>query len=108
MLDLIPVTVTPSATSVVLSWTQSSSQTSYRILLTRITGAGNGQVLCDDVAHERPPITTSSLSENVSNLEEFSTYTATITATFHATLGIPAVAGIFITTFTTLSAGTIT
>ena len=95
--------VIPSATSVDLSWTQSSNQTSYRISLTRITGVENGQVLCDDVAHERSPITTSSLSQNISNLEEFSTYTVTIMA-----IGIPGFAGNFTTNFTTLSAGTIT
>ena len=103
--DLIPVTITPSATSVSLSWSQSSTLTSYRISMTRVTGVGNGQVLCNDVADEKSPIATLALSQKISNLEEFSTYAVTIVATFHKMLGIPDVAGIFNTTFTTLSAG---
>ena len=97
--------IIPSSTSVALSWNQFSPQTSYTISLTRVTGEGSGQTLCDDVAHETLPIETSALSQRISNLEEFSTYTVTITATFGVTLGIPAVAGIFNTTFNTLSAG---
>ena len=109
-LDLVPVTATPSATSVALSWYQSFTRTNYTISLTRVTGEGNGQVLCDNVTDEKSPIETSALSQRITNLEEFSTYIVTITAKFYRRLDIPAlarIAGFINTTFTTLSAGTI-
>ena len=109
MLDLLPVTVTPSATSVALSWYQSLTGTNYTISLTRVTGVGNGQVLCDNVTDEKS-IETSAISQRIRNLEEFSNYTVTITAKFHGSLKIVALAyitGFINTTFTTLSACTI-
>ena len=70
-----------TATSVDISWTQpdfSLPVVEYRILLTRVTG--NGQALCTG---SRPAVTTTDTSMSFTGLEEFSTYTVTITAKFN-------------------------
>ena len=80
--------LSPTATSVTITWTQPVSEFSlpvlnYRVSLTRVTGSG--QVLCPSVMDSRPPVTTmASVTIEFTGLHEFSTYTVTVTARFNA------------------------
>ena len=72
-----------TATSVTVSWTQppfSFTPVNYTVTLKRVTGSG--QALCANVEDSRSPISTSDTAQDFSNLEEFSTYRATVTARF--------------------------
>ena len=53
----------------------------YTVSLKRVTGSG--QALCTQVMDSRPAVTTTDTSMSLSDLEEFSTYTVTVTATFN-------------------------
>ena len=76
----------------------------YSVLLTRVTGAGNGQVLCNqDAMDRRPAITTTNTSMSFTGLEEFSTYTVTVTTIFNVSGSNMDVVSNRM--FTTLSAG---
>ena len=83
-----PAVVTTSsltATSVTISWSPQPAQfrlpvVKYTVSLTRVTG--NGQALCTPVMDSRPAVTTTDTSLSFTGLEEFSTYTVTVTTTF--------------------------
>ena len=70
-----------------MSWTQppfSLSPLAYTVSLTRVTGSGNGQVLCTGDVDSRPVVTTAATLIDFISLEEFSTYRITVTARFSA------------------------
>ena len=74
-----------TATSVTISWSPQPTQfhlpvVEYTVSLTRVTGSG--QALCPQVIDSRPAITTTDTSMSFTGLEEFSTYTVTVTTTF--------------------------
>ena len=71
------------------------------IELTRVTGSG--QALCPDVEDNRPEAGTSATTFDFTNLEEFSTYTVTVSARFMAFGSSPVVPTV--ETFMTPSAG---
>ena len=76
-----------TTTSVSITWTQpefSLPVMNYTVSLTRVTGSG--QVLCPSVMDNRPPVTTMATvtSMEFTGLQEFSTYTVTVTARFSA------------------------
>jgi len=74
-----------TATSVTISWTQpefSLPVVEYTVSLTRVTGSG--QALCPSVMDNRPAVATTGNSMSFTGLEEFSTYTITVTATLDA------------------------
>ena len=80
-------TPSPTATSVAITWTQPVSEFSlpvanYTVSLTRITGSG--QVLCPSVMDSRGPVTTTATvtSMEFTDLQEYSNYTATVTAKY--------------------------
>ena len=52
----------------------------YTVSLIRVTGSG--QALCPQVMDSRPAVTTTDTSMSFTGLEEFSTYTVTVTTTF--------------------------
>ena len=71
-----------TATSVTVSWTQppfSFTPVGYVVTLTRVMGSG--QALCTTVEDSRTPVSTSATSLDFTDLEEFSTYAVTVTAT---------------------------
>ena len=75
-----------NATSVTISWSPQPAQfrlpvVEYTVSLTRVTGSG--QVLCTQVMDSRPAVTTTGTSMSFTGLEEFSTYTVTVTTTFN-------------------------
>ena len=84
-----PAIITTSsltATSVTISWSPQPAQlhlpvVEYTVSLTRVTGSG--QVLCTQVVDSRPAVTTTDTSMSFTGLEEFSTYTVTVTTTFN-------------------------
>ena len=79
-------TLTLTARSVTVSWIQppfSFTPVGYTATLTRITNLGAGQVLCNDVSDDRPSVGILGTSVDFSDLEEFSTYRVTITASFN-------------------------
>ena len=79
------VAVVPSATSVTISWTRPEfSLPEYSVSLTQVTGSE--QALCPLVMDYRTAVTTGS-SISFSGLEEFSTYSITVTATFNDDMG---------------------
>ena len=75
-----------TATSVTISWSPQPAQfrlpvVEYTVSLTRVTGSG--QALCTGVSDSRPAVTTTDTSMSFTDLEEFSTYTVTVTTTFN-------------------------
>ena len=75
-----------TATSVTISWSPQPAQfrlpvVEYTVSLTRVTGSG--QALCTQVMDSRPAVTTTGTSMSFTGLEEFSTYTVTVTTTFN-------------------------
>ena len=75
-----------TATSVTISWSPQPQLrlpvVEYTVSLTRVTGSG--QVLCTGTTDSRPPAgTTTATSMSFTGLEEFSTYTVTVTTTFN-------------------------
>ena len=95
-----------SATSVSLSWSQpefSLPVFEYTVSLTRVTGSG--QTLCPLVQDDRQEVITTENSTSFTDLEEFSTYRATVTAVFDA-FNSTAFSSIY-EDFATLSAGMI-
>ena len=75
-----------TATSVTISWSPQPAQfrlpvVDYTVSLTRVTGSG--QVLCTPVVDSRPAVTATDTSMSFTGLEEFSTYTVTVTTTFN-------------------------
>ena len=103
---LPPVISTPSptATSVTITWTQpefSLPVVGYTVSVTRLNGLAE-TVRCASYTESRLPVTTTStvMSVQFTDLEEFSSYRATVTAMF--SMGIPASSFLELTT---LSAG---
>ena len=85
--DAVISTPSLTTTSVIVTWTQpefSLPVLNYTASLTRVTGSG--QVLCPSVMDSRPPVTTMATvtSMGFTGLQEFSTYTVTVTARFSA------------------------
>ena len=76
-----------TATSIIISWSSQPAQfrlpvVEYTVSLTRVTGSG--QALCSGAMDSRrPAVTTSATSMSFTGLEEFSTYTVTVTTTFN-------------------------
>ena len=72
--------------SVTISWSPQPAQfhlpvVEYTVSLTRVTGSG--QALCPEfIDSRRPAVTTTATSMSFTGLEEFSTYTVTVTTTF--------------------------
>ena len=95
-----------TATSANISWSPQPAQFhlpvhSYTVLITQVTGSG--QALCTQVMDSRPAVITTDTSMSFPGLEEFSTYTVTVTSIFYG-FGIilaPAASE----DFTTLSTG---
>ena len=103
---VVAVSSPPTARSVIVSWTLpefSLQVLEYRVVATRV--AGSGLALCTPTMDTTSNATTTGNSMAFTGLEEFSTYTVTITATFNAFGATPMAASS--TEFTTLSAGTI-
>ena len=106
---LPPVISTPSptATSVTITWTQpefSLPVVGYTVTVTRLNGLAE-TVRCASYTESRLPVTTTStvMSVRFTDLQEFSSYRATVTAMFSATFkATPASSNL---EFTTLSAG---
>ena len=74
-----------TATSVTISWSPQPAQFRLPVVentvsLTRVTGSN--QTLCTQVMDSRPAVTTTDTSMSFTGLEEFSTYTVTVTTTF--------------------------
>ena len=74
-----------TATSVTISWSPQPAQfrlpvVEYTVSLTRVTGSG--QAICTQFMDSRPAVTTTDTSMSFTGLEEFSTYTVTVTTTF--------------------------
>ena len=84
-----PAIITTSsltATSVTISWSPQPAHfhlpvVEYTVSLTRVTGSG--QALCTQVVGNRLTVTTSDNLISFTDLEEFSTYTVTVTTTFN-------------------------
>ena len=96
-----------TATSVTISWSPQPAQfrlpvVEYTVSLTRVTG--RGQVLCTEVMDNRSAVTTTDTSMSFTGLEEFSTYTVTVTTTFNV-FGSTIDVASNMTMFTTSSAG---
>ena len=75
-----------NVTSVTISWSPQPAQfrlpvVEYTVSLTRVTGSG--QALCTQVMDSRSAVTTTDTSMSFTGLEEFSTYTVTVTTTFN-------------------------
>ena len=75
-----------TATSVTISWSPQPAQfhlpvVEYTVSLTRVNGSG--QVLCVEYMDRKPAVTTTDTSMSFTDLEEFSTYTVTVTTTFN-------------------------
>ena len=100
----------PTATSVTITWTQPDSESDfsipvaeYTVTVTRLNGLT--AVRCASYIESRQPVTTTStvMSVQFTDLQEFSSYRATVTAMFSATFQVtPASSNL---EFTTLSAG---
>ena len=83
----IVTTLSLTATSVTISWSPQPAQfrlpvVGYTVSLTRVI-AGSGQALCIQVTDNRSPVTTTNTSIAFTDLEDFSTYTVTVTTTFN-------------------------
>ena len=75
-----------TATSVTISWSPQPAQfhlpvVEYTVSLTRVTGSS--QTLCTQVMDTKQAVTTTNTSMSFTGLEEFSTYTVTVTTTFN-------------------------
>ena len=75
-----------TATSVTISWSPQPAQfhlpvVEYTVSLTRVTGSD--QAICTQFMDSRPAVTTTDTSMSFTDLEEFSTYTVTVTTTFN-------------------------
>ena len=108
--NLPPVTSISSttATSVSITWTQpefSLPVVGYTVTVTRVTGSG--QVLCPSFVEEDQSTTTSSsvTTTTFTSLQEFSSYTVRVTASFSPAFGLSAPMAEESMTFTTLSSG---
>ena len=109
--NLAPVISIPSptATSVTITWTQpefSLPVVGYTITVTRVTGSG--QVLCTSFVEEEQSTTTSPsvTTTTFTGLQEFSTYTIIVIATFTPAFGLPgALMAAGYETFNTSSSG---
>ena len=111
-IDALPPVISapsPTATSVTITWTQpefSLPVVGYTVTVTRLNGLAE-TVRCASYTESRLPVTTTStvMSVQFIDLQEFSSYTVTIIAIFSATFEItPASSNL---EFTTLSAGMI-
>ena len=84
-----PATVTTSsltATSVIISWSPQPAQfclpvVEYTVSLTRVNKSD--QTLCTQLMDSRLAVNTTDTSMSFTGLEEFSTYTVTVTTTFN-------------------------
>ncbi len=77
--DLRPVIASTDATSISISWDWQSFLDIYRISFERVTGGQ--QVLCPDVSHTgMEAVGGSSTEYTVGSLQEYSTYSITVTA----------------------------
>ena len=99
-------TPSPTATSVAITWTQpefSLPMVGYTVTVTRLNGLTE-TVCCASYTESRLPVTTTStvMSVQLTDLQEFSSYRATVTAMFSAFEVTPASSNL---EFTTLSAG---
>ena len=96
-----------TATSATISWTQpafSLPVVGYTVTVTRLNGLAE-TVRCASYTESRQPVTTTStvMSVQFTDLQEFSSHRATVTAVFSATFEVtPASKNL---EFTTLSAG---
>ena len=84
--EAIVTTSSLTATSVTISWSPQPAQfrlpvVEYTVSLTQLTGSG--RTLCTPVVDSRPAVTTTVTSMSFTGLEEFSTYTVTVTTTFN-------------------------
>ena len=75
-----------TATSVTISWSPQPAQfhlpvVEYTVSLTRVTGSG--QTLCTQVMDSRPEVATTDTLMSFTDLEEFGTYSVTVTTTFN-------------------------
>ena len=82
-------TSSPTATSVTITWTQpefSLPVAGYTVTVTRLNGLAE-TVRCASYTESRLPVTTTStvMSVQFTDLQEFSSYRATVTAMFSAT-----------------------
>ena len=105
-MEAIITALSLTATSVTISWSPQPAQfrlpvVEYTVSLTRVTGSG--QAVCTQVVDSRSVVTTSVTSMSFTGLEEFSTYTVTVTTTFNVFGSNMDVASDMI--FTTPSAG---
>ena len=103
-LEIMITALSLNDTSVTISWSLPEfllSAVEYSVSLTRVTGSG--QVLCTGVMDSRPAVTTTDTSMSFTGLEEFSTYTVTVTTTFNVSGSNMDVVSNRM--FTTLSAG---
>ena len=85
-------TSSPSATSVTITWTQpefSLPVVGYTVTVTRLNGLAE-TVRCASYTESRLPVTTTStvMSVQFTDLQEFSSYRATVTAMFSATFEV--------------------
>ena len=77
-----------TATSVTISWSPQPAQlclpvVEYTVSLTRVTGSGQALCSSSGATDIRPAVTTTDTSMSFTGLEEFSTYTVTVTTTFN-------------------------
>ena len=54
----------------------------YVVKVSRVTGSSPWQELCPEIVDNKPPVTTTAASMTFTGLEEFSTYTVSLTTTF--------------------------
>ncbi len=74
-----PVIASTDATNIIISWNWQSYLGLYRISYGRVTGGQ--QVLCPDVSHTgMETVNGGSTEYTVSDLQEYSTYSITVTA----------------------------
>ena len=101
-------TLSPTATSVTITWTQpefSLPVADYTVSLTRVTGSG--QVLCSSFNDTRPPVTTMATvtSMQFTGLQEFSKYAVSVTTRYAPAFGLSSLVNTINEGFTTHSTG---
>ena len=108
--NLPPVisTLSPTATSVTITWTQpefSLPVVGYTVTVTRVTGSG--QALCPSFVEEDQSTTTSPsvTTTTFTGLQEFSSYTVRVTASFSPAFGLSSLIATESATLFTLSSG---
>ena len=79
-------TLSLTATSVTISWSPQPAQfhlrvVEYAVLMKRVNGSG--QALCNQVMDSKSEVAITDTSMSFTGLEEFSTYTVTVTTTFN-------------------------